>query len=92
MGDFSRWQQSPVSAREVLSVDAKSNGEGQPGSGNREAMVGVGSKGSEGLDLWGVLPGVGRPRAEVTFLAKNRVRLNSLHRTDEGLKITSSGT
>ena len=51
--------------RQVLRVGAQSSGDRQRGNGNREADR---PKVTEGRDSQGVLPGVGQPWVEVTFL------------------------
>ena len=66
----------------VLSADAQSGGAGQQGNGNREAD---GPKVTEGWDSQGVLPGVGHPWLEVTFLG-SRGRLHSLPQADGSLE------
>lgn len=53
--------------RQVLSVDAQSRGDRQQGNGKREADR---PKVTEGRDSQGVLPGVGQPWVEVTFLER----------------------
>lgn len=70
----------------VLSADAQSGGAGQQGNGNREAD---GPKVTEGWDSQGVLPGVGHPWLEVTFLGSRGKPLLASGRWE--FRIASSG-